>query len=66
MCDCKVKDKIVEEIKKVSKEIISVAIKPANKGTEIRKNFCEICFLAGRLAVILSKLEGINEKEENK
>ena len=58
MCESKVKDEIVAEIKDVSERMNSVALKPIITDGECHRAFNEMCFLAGKLAGILSKWEG--------
>lgn len=59
------KDEILKEIKKTSEKMTSVALKPIITESEYRRAFNEMCFLAGHLAGVLSKLEEINEKEKD-
>lgn len=51
------KEEIVEEIKDISEKMKNVAFKPIITDKEYQRAFSEMCFLAGQLAGVLSKLE---------
>lgn len=51
------KEEIIEEIKEISEKMTSVALKTNITEGEYRRAFSEMCFLAGQLAGVLSKLE---------